>query len=151
MKIFFLLYIIAMSIFSTEEKNLNPFFFLMGKSNKLKVKSKDTQACRIKTNDIVEIENFKIIECYFLDQNFPAKLKEIISENVKKREIQIIFLRNQKEKINPLIEHKGVTYFVHSILYYKKTKSYHLELTNSKDEYYFFNFQPDQIQIETIE
>ena len=151
MKFFLLLYLLTINIFSTEEKNLNPFFFLTGKNNKLKVKFKDTQACRVKTNDIVEIEDYKIIECYFLDQNFSAKLKEIISENSKKREIQIIFLRNQKDKINPLVEQKGVTYLVRSIIYYKKTKSYHLELTNSKDEYYFFNFQPEQIQIETIE
>lgn len=142
--LFFLLLIISPS----EEKNLYSFFKINDKQNKLKLNTKEIQICKIKTKDYIELNEYDVQECYFLDKNLTAKLKEIVEEHKKKKEIQLVFLKDQKLKVKPILETKDSTYEVHSILYYKKTKTYHLELLKGREEYYYFLFDPDQILIE---
>ncbi len=148
MKVFFLILLFLLNLFSSEEKNPFSFFKINDKQNKLKINTKEIQICKIKTKDYLDLNEYDVQECYFLDKNLTAKLKEIVEEHKNKKEIQLIFLKDQKQKVKPILETKDSTYEVHSILYYKKTKTYHLELLKGREEYYYFLFDPDQILIE---
>lgn len=142
---------VLIPLFSVEEKNLISFFKINGKINKLKYKLKEIQLCKIKTKDIILINEYNVEECYFLEKNLTSKLKEIIAEHPKKNEIQLLFLRDQKLKMMPTLESNNMLYSVHSILFYKKTKTFHFELLKEPNEYYYFRFDPDQVQIENVE
>lgn len=146
-----ILQILVLNLFSSEEKNLNSFFKLNEKQNKLKLNLKEIQICKVKTKDYIDLNEYDVQECYFLDKNLSSKLKQIIEEHKKKKEIQLVFLKDQKQKIKPILESKELIYQVHSILYSKKTKTFHIELLKGKEEYYYFLFDPEQIQIEETE
>lgn len=138
---------ISFNIFGVEERNPLPFYYLTAKPFKLKASLKDHKLCRVKLSEVVQYKNIELLDCYNLDKKLSETVKLIHEKNIKKNELNLMFVDENKKIINPTLNTAEGSYTVKSILYFKKNKGNHIELNDTSGGYFYFTYDPTQVII----
>ncbi len=136
-----------LSLVAVEERNPLPFYYLTAKPFKIKLNLKTHKLCRVKLNDVIQYKNIELVDCYDLDKKLSETIKLIHEKNSKKNELNLMFVDENKKIVNPELQTSEGIYTVKSILYFKKNKAHHIELTDKNEGYYYFTYDPIQVGV----
>jgi hypothetical protein len=149
-KIFSLLVLFSLPFYlpAVEERNLLPFYYLNAKPLKLKLSIKNHKLCRVKLGDVVQYKNIEIVDCYSLERKIADSIRFAHEKNAKKNELNLMFVDENKKIIHPELQTPNGIFKIKSILYFKKTKTHHIELTDKEGGYYYYTYDPINIGVE---
>lgn len=80
-----LLIFTTISLYTVEERNPMPFYYLMKKPLLLKLNLKSYKICRIKLNNVIENKKIEILDCYKIEKRISDSIKMIHEKNPKKK------------------------------------------------------------------
>lgn len=138
--------ILSVNLFSTEERDPYPFYYINSFS-KIKINAKSSELCRIKTKSVLNYSNHKKYECYKIEGKLNKVWKTVIEKKPKKKEITLLFFSKKGDILNPEIATSKGKFTVSALLYSKKDKTYYLEALDEKKKYFLFSIEPSVISL----
>ena len=137
--LFICLVLVSSNIFSTEETNPHPFFYINQNNIQIQIKNKNVKLCTIFSKSFLNYNEFKVKNCNELQPNLSTILDPVIESNDKK-EIILLFVDENNKLYSPIVRFKKREMKLISIIYNLKDKSTYMELNNFKNNYLFLGF-----------